>query len=312
MKYYGIQNEVKAYINRLQDENGIFVSAATIKTINDRVESLKRSGIWSQYSLGFNDVDGDDYLNRAGVTDPLGRCEVLWFTRGIKALNVWNNFTGWLLRSYQNIGTGNTVYSIGGFGNYNGTMQNSPTWGPDGITFQRSLEKYILMNNSSTAFNVGTSSFTVGTVAKDTNNSPTDSTARVLIAKANAINLNISRWQLTARNSVRGVLFRTLNNITPSTDIVSTLWNGDFRIIQAQAINGNYSLDVNTLNTNTGYNGIHDISNVVNDITIGNWTNVGGAFDGTISLAYIINDINVYTKLPALIKSTVGFGLGLP
>jgi hypothetical protein len=312
MKYYGIQNEVKAYINRLQDENGIFVSTATVKTINDRVESLKRSGDWSRFSLGFNDVDGDAYLARAGVTDPLGRCEVLWFTRGIKALNVWNNFTGWLLRSYQNIGTGNTVYSIGGFGNYNGTMQNSPTWGLDGIAFQRSLEKYILMNNSFTAFNVGTRSFTVGAVAKDTNNSSTDSTGRTLIAKANNINLDSNRWKLTARNmGYNGVMFRTSDNIIPSANIISTLWNGNFRIIQAQAINNNYSMDVNTLNTRTGVNSTHNI-NSADNVTIGNWWGTGGSFDGTISLAYIINDINVYTRLPALIKSTVGFGLGLP
>jgi len=135
MKYYGIQNEVKAYINRLQAENGISVSPSTVKTINDRVESLKRSGVWSRFSLGFNDTDGDAYLTRAGVTDPLGRCEVLWFTRGMKALNLWSNMVCWSLRNYQNIGTGSTVYSLGGLGTYNGTIANGPTWGANSITF---------------------------------------------------------------------------------------------------------------------------------------------------------------------------------
>jgi hypothetical protein len=133
MKFYGIQNEVKAYINRLQDENGIFVSNTTVKTINDRVESLKRSGVWSRFSLGFNDVDGDAYLNRAGVTDPLGRCEVLWFTRGMKALDLWSNMAFWPMRTYQNNGTGSIVYNSGGLGIYNGTLVSSPTWSSAGV-----------------------------------------------------------------------------------------------------------------------------------------------------------------------------------
>lgn len=133
MKYYGIQNEVKAYINRLQVENGIAVAPSTVKTINDRVESLKRSGDWSRFSLGFNDTDGDAYLTRAGVTNPLGRCEVLWFTRGMKALGLWQNTVCWSLRDYQNVGTGSTVYSMGGLGNHNGTLVNVASWGNSGI-----------------------------------------------------------------------------------------------------------------------------------------------------------------------------------
>jgi len=135
MKYYGIQNEVKAYINRLQIENGISVSPSTVKTINDRVESLKRSGDWSRFSLGFNDTDGDAYLARAGVTNPLGRCEVLWFTRGAKALGLWQNMVAWPMRSYQNAGTGSTVFSLGGLGVFNGTIANGPTWSNNSITF---------------------------------------------------------------------------------------------------------------------------------------------------------------------------------
>jgi hypothetical protein len=141
MKYYGIQNEVKAYINRLQDENGIFVSTTTIKTINDRVESLKRSGVWSRFSLGFNDTDGDAYLTRAGVTNPLGRCEVLWFTRGMKALGLWQNTVAWAMRNYQNAGIGSTVYSMGGLGIFNGTAQNSPTWDISGLYFSGNIAR---------------------------------------------------------------------------------------------------------------------------------------------------------------------------
>jgi hypothetical protein len=133
MRYFGLQNEVKNYLNRLQRETSVVVTPAAAKTLNDRVESLKKAGTWSQYSLGFNDVDGDVYLTRASVTDLIGRAEVLWFIRGMKALGLYQNMVAWPMRSYQNAGTGSTVYSLGGLGIYNGNMVNSPAWGRDGI-----------------------------------------------------------------------------------------------------------------------------------------------------------------------------------
>ena len=138
MRYYGVQNEVKSYLNRLQSEDGIEVSLGTVKTLNDRVEALKKSGVWSQYGLGFNDRDADRYFQRATVRDAIGRFEVCLFVRGMKTLGLWQNMVSWPMRSYQNAGTGSTVYSLGGLGVYDGSMINSPTWGTDGITFNNS------------------------------------------------------------------------------------------------------------------------------------------------------------------------------
>ena len=95
MRVYGFQNEVKSYLNRLFRETSVQVTPFAAKTLNDRVESLKKSGVWSQYSLGFNDNDGDAYLARAGVTDLIGRAEVLWFVRGMKALGLYSNMVAW-------------------------------------------------------------------------------------------------------------------------------------------------------------------------------------------------------------------------
>ena len=133
MKYYGIQNEVKSYINRLESEQGIAASPSVIKTLNDRVESLKKSGVWSQFALGFNDIDGDAYLSRAGVTNIIGRAEVLWFVRGMKTLGLWQNMVCWSLRGYQNAGSGSAVYSLGGLGVHNGTLVNAISWSNLGI-----------------------------------------------------------------------------------------------------------------------------------------------------------------------------------
>lgn len=143
MRCYGFQNEVKSYLNRLERENGFRISATSAKLLNDRVESLKKSRVWSQYSLGFNDTDGDSYLARAGVTDLIGRSEVLWFVRGMKALGLYSNMVAWPMRSYQNAGTGSTVFSLGGLGRFDGTMVNSPTWGNTGISTVSANTSYV-------------------------------------------------------------------------------------------------------------------------------------------------------------------------
>lgn len=57
------------------------------------------------------------------------------FIKGLKQLNLWNNTLCWPMRSIHNIGTGTTLLSLGGLGQYNGTLVNGPTWGVNGITY---------------------------------------------------------------------------------------------------------------------------------------------------------------------------------
>ena len=57
------------------------------------------------------------------------------FVVGIKRMGLWNQMICWPMRSIHNAGKGSTVYSLGGFGVYNGTMVNSPSWSTDGVTF---------------------------------------------------------------------------------------------------------------------------------------------------------------------------------
>jgi Concanavalin A-like lectin/glucanases superfamily len=58
------------------------------------------------------------------------------FVKGIKDLGLWSNMVCWPLRSAQNKGSGSTVYSLGGLGTYNGTLNGTslPTWGTNGLT----------------------------------------------------------------------------------------------------------------------------------------------------------------------------------
>jgi hypothetical protein len=57
------------------------------------------------------------------------------FVKGIKSLGLWNSMVCWPLRSSQNVGAGLTARSLGGLGNFDGTLAGSapPTWGSDGI-----------------------------------------------------------------------------------------------------------------------------------------------------------------------------------
>ena len=303
MKYYGIQNEVKAYINRLQAENGISVSPYTVKTINDRVESLKRSGDWSRFSLGFNDTDGDAYLTRAGVTDPLGRCEVLWFTRGMKALNLWSNMIAWTMRSYQNIGTASTVYSIGGLGVFNGTMINAPTWGINGINFDGIDDRITLPNNS---FGTGSNPTSILAFLKN----DTFAARQIVLSQGN----NNSSTDGFALESP----FFNL-----ATDVVSIAFTSSS--IATKSLSWK-SLMIG--NTNIGFTGkdggtvsSFSLSNTLNktgtSCAIGAFGSPTGVapFDGLISAVIRIDNIpttQLNSNVHNLYKLTIGFNLGLP
>ena len=76
-----------------------------------------------------------EYFNKISsvATDIKDKESVFKFVEGIFDLGLWDNMICWPLRSSQNAGVGNTVYSLGGLGTYNGTLVNGPTWGVDGM-----------------------------------------------------------------------------------------------------------------------------------------------------------------------------------
>jgi hypothetical protein len=283
MKFYGIQNEVKAYINRLQDENGIFVSTATVKTINDRVESLKRSGVWSRFSLGFNDVDGDAYLARAGVTNPLGRCEVLWFTRGVKALDLWRSMVCWPMRNYQNIGTGSTVYSLGGLSAFNGTTVNSPTWGVDGFNFFNTAQ-YI----STTA--TSNQPMCIFSVHKINNNTTTSRLWDSISDQLLSVTANTLTLQAASTTT------QTVGTISLSSWFTSQ--------VEVNGASGNASLNgVSKTTRNFG------TANLTGGLRIGSLS--VSQFGRECSFAMLLRERSSVQLLHNLYKSTLGNGLGL-
>jgi len=77
------------------------------------------------------DSNAAAYCARSGAVD---RIAINAFVRGVKSLGLWESMVCWPLRSSQNAGFGDTVYSLGGLGTFNGTRVNGPSWGTDGVT----------------------------------------------------------------------------------------------------------------------------------------------------------------------------------
>lgn len=81
-------------------------------------------------------LETQEYFNKISsvATDIKDKESIFKFVEGIFDLGLWDSMICWLLRSSQNAGVGNTVYSLGGLGTYNGTLVDGPTWGANGVT----------------------------------------------------------------------------------------------------------------------------------------------------------------------------------
>jgi len=82
------------------------------------------------------DIDVKNYAKRiidAGYKCPADINSVSDFVKGLKILNLWGNIVFWPLRSAQNAGAGNTIYSLGSFGRFDATKTNGILWQANGL-----------------------------------------------------------------------------------------------------------------------------------------------------------------------------------
>jgi len=310
MKSYGVQNEVKAYCNRIQNETSVIVTPSLVKTLNDRVESLKKSGVWSQYGLGFNDADADSYFQRASVNNLLGRFEVCLFVRGIKTLGLWQNMVCWPLRSTQNYGSGTTAFSLGGLGGFEGTLVGGPTWTANGITTDSDL-KYI---RHDAGRDFGTGQFTFGACFKQQSFGtsayvlglyPSSAVAAAYDMGANATGL----IDVLIRNtsSVGGTSRVTAGQMTADTFGFAIATRSDNTLVST--LNGNSAGTSSTLAAGVNFSrtdiksiilGREATSNVARNLV-------------TQPFAFIIKGQAIAaSSFYTLYKETLGQGLGLP
>ena len=250
---------------------------------------------------GSNSFDPDAlrYFTTAGVTDATGRSQINTFVRGIKSLGLYNNMVAWPLRSTQNAGTGTTAYSLGGFGVYNGTLTNGPTWGTGGITFD-GTDDYI--------------DTTLGTVQPEITaisvTTPSATTFAGEITKSGStVNREFELVQLTSLSKLittGGDGLNVLNGPAITTSVckfVCARMSEAFRRIRKN--NG----------SDTSAAGSTRASAVVN-VRIGAYTGASLApFPGVIHSSIIFNKAltdSETSSMYTLYSTTLGSGLGLP
>lgn len=236
------------------------------------------------------DTDASAYFTTAGVTNTAGRQQISRFVTGIKDLGLWSSMVCWPLRSSQNAGTGTTAYSLGGFGTYNGTLVNSPSWGTDGITFTSGSSQKITIPN----INISKTDLIVATCQ-----AATSGNLRVFQAIWGVDALGIwagfnSTYFWDCRSTL-GTLNRQAGGVTPTSRIFT----------HGIASTSGASFFVN---------GTSILSNAVSS-TNANMTSVqinenGG--NGNIAFAMFSQSTTGNASLYNLYKTTLGQGLGLP
>jgi hypothetical protein len=245
------------------------------------------------------DLDAVAYIGKVAITDVTAQNQINDFVLGIKNLGLYNNMVAWPLRSTQNKGSGIIAYSLGGFGVYDGTLTNGPTWGTSGITFDGTND-FI-----STTLTTGFSEFSVFSIATQ---GPTASTWE-FTKSATSVNRDFRLFQQSG-----ALRFSVTNSGGFATVIGPTFTAGVIRAFIARA-----SSSVNKIRKDNG----SDTTGAVGTLTqssqavrIGGLGDaVTGTFDGTIHATIVFNTAlsdadtsSVYN----LYKNTLGQGLGLP
>lgn len=245
------------------------------------------------------DADARTYINTSGATD---RAALNHFVKAVKRLGLWNSMVCWPLRSTQNAGTGSTAYSLGGYGTYNGTLVNGPTWGVDGITFASASSQQItaaisspspITNKSIIAnFNPTTADQWTGIAGFI----PTPAYTDVSIARNSTGNFGLALAGSAGNGAVATqpapTVTSTYLHASHSARNVTVVKNG------TSTTTGTFTIDPRTA-SNFGIGTVES----------------GFPFNGLVSFAALISGASAGTQaatLYALYKSTLGQGLGLP
>ena len=257
------------------------------------------------------DIDVKNYAKRivdAGYKCPADINSVSDFVKGLKILNLWGTIVFWPLRSNQNAGSGTRVYSLGGLGVYDGIMNGTISWQPNGIFYPNdNIHKWI-STAFTMAFDSANSSFAVGALT------PTASTVRRYIGAP-----SVPSSPLTLGVSANTT---TMLNIDVWSESVGTnlSFSRNLSIFNWLGISWNYATSSNNINgqVNSTFQTSSRASSSTGKRgwTIGGGQSVTDNFTGTMSIAiyFPIIDVSQADKLLLynLYKSTLGKGLNLP
>jgi len=256
------------------------------------------------------DADAAAYFDRAGVTDATAKSQISAFVIGLKALGLYNNMVCWPLRSTQNKGSGTTVYSLGGYGTYNGTMNGTISWGTDGIVYPNDSTLKYISTAFTMAFDSSNSSFAVGALTSTSStyrrylgvNDQAASPLSAFVPTNTTLLLAINTWSEGTNTNIAFTGFPELNTFN---------WVG---------VSWNYTTSTNNINAqlNSTFGTESRVSSATGKRTwtIGGGQSVSDNFTGTMSFAsyFPTTDVSQANKLllSSLYKTTLGTGLGLP
>jgi hypothetical protein len=223
------------------------------------------------------------------------------FVKGLKQLNLWGQTLCWPMRSIHNIGSGSTLLSLGGLGQYDGTLVNGPTWGVNGITYDGSNDSI------TTGFTLGATEVFCGVVG----DMPTSGGDGNFLGGVNTASPSHTIYWVNPRSGFGGEYrygIPSTGNLTVADNTTSGvhMWStigGDRRNTR-----GYRSL---TLLGTTAGTGLAPFPNQLSGgLILGR---SAGAYQGTAAFSFIID---VFISTPDLFynlyKTTIGKGLGLP
>jgi Concanavalin A-like lectin/glucanases superfamily len=264
-----------------------------------------RTNLVSWWALNQNSVTADSHgtntlTNNGSVTAPnIGpivtttqnsRQLINNFVKGIKSLGLWNQMVCWPLRASQNAGGGTTAFSLGGLGQFNGTLVNAPIWGDDGVSgFLQNSSRRI---ETSVGYNFSTQNSIFACARK------TAAGDLRLVGQSNETPLFVGTTEIRYFNGASAGGTAT----HPGTNVRSTY---------SHAFGS--STVVGIVNGGTPVSSAYSPNNLAMQFFIGQGGTNGWV--GDISFfAYFSQQIatSTHSQLHSLYRQTLGLGLGLP
>lgn len=260
-----------------------------------------------------------EYFNKISSvsSDVKDKRSVFNFVEGIHDLGLWDSMVCWPLRSSQNAGVGNTAFSLGGLGTFDGTLINNPSWSTTGMVTNGTTNQKIYVGDWNSVFGsapVNNMSFGLVVV----NGSAAMGHYQ---GASNGSEIGL-QWTVDATTPVGGVRnlwanwgynwFNELNFTNPS---LGPAWVYSRRVSNTQAefgLNNTVVFSKSDVNSGASAIPIAHIQNITPALLTNGRGDPNDALSGTSSFYYMIkgeaNNISLYN----LYKSTLGKELGLP
>jgi hypothetical protein len=254
------------------------------------------------------DIDTKRYLNRVNTYRALNNLpdiqksdavDIDNFIIGLKDLGMWTNTLCWLMRDIHNVGIGTTLLSLGGIGQYNGTLVNGPTWGVNGITYD-GVDDVI-----STQFTLGAVRVFCGVVG----NMPTTG------GKGNFLGGSVAAGQtlywVNPRSGFGGE-YRYGSSTAGNVAVIDNTTTGVhmWSVTGGDGINTRGYRSLTLLSTSSGVGVVPSPNQLNTGFLLGRLT---GGYQGTAAFCFITHATpSSPDSFYALYKQTIGKGLGLP